>query len=496
MDWREEYQRKLTTPEEAVKIVKSGDRVAIGGSIHEPDILPDALWQRRSELKDVKIIHLCPMKDYGWCQPGGQDSFEVEVIGFIGPRGRPHANERRISLIPNGWHLSSKADERAEEKKDFDVFLVRVSPPNERGFCCFGCELWLKKEWARKSKKIIAEVDKNTRWVYGDSWIHISEVDYFVEHSVPMAIINDEELLARVAHIEPKEKRERILQYARDAQPEQRDRMVTAFESMDLHSIDSYAETAGLIMPKSLEKTYEAIAGYVNMLLKDRDCFQIGQGSPAAFLPRLGAFAGKEDLGYHAEMTARGVATMVKEGQITGKYKNIHTGRAVFNSFAGMSPEEMVYASENPMFEVYSASYVTDPRVIAKHDNMVAINNALSVDLTGQINSETVFGGILINGPGGQTDSHLGALLSRGGRAITVLRSTVMEGSLSTIVAQFEPGTVVTVGRQYADYIVTEYGIAKLMNKNFRERANELISVAHPDFRAELKKEAQRLFWP
>ena len=187
---------------------------------------------------------------------------------------------------------------------------------------------------------------------------------------------------------------------------------------------------------------------------------------------------------------------MVREGQITGKYKNIHQGRAIFNSFAGMDPREALYASENPLFEVHPASYVTDPRVIAQHDNMVAINNALSIDLTGQINAEVVFGNILINGPGGQPDCHIGALLSRGGRAVTVLRSTVLGGSISTIVAQFEPGTAVTVGRQYADYVVTEYGIARLMNKNFRERAEELIAVAHPDFRAELRREAQRLFWP
>ncbi|GAI09126.1 unnamed protein product, partial [marine sediment metagenome] len=103
MDWQEEYKRKLTTAEEAVKIVKSGDRVAIGGSIDEPDILPDALFERRGELRDVKIIHLCPMKDYGWGQPGYEDSFQVEVIGYIGPVSRHRANERRISLIPNGW---------------------------------------------------------------------------------------------------------------------------------------------------------------------------------------------------------------------------------------------------------------------------------------------------------------------------------------------------------------------------------------------------------
>ena len=494
MDWQEEYNRKLTTAEEAVKIVKSGDRVAVGGSIDEPIALPEALFARHDELRRVKIIHLCPTSDYGWCQPGGEKSFEVEVIGYVGPVSRPRANERRISLIPNGWHFSSKADERAKERKDFDVFLVKVSTPNERGFCCFGSELWLKKDWARKAKKIIAEVDSNTSRVFGDSWIHVSEIDYFVEHDTPS--ITDEELPGSVAHIEPEEKRQKILQYCHDLLPFMRPRVLSIFEIMDVGGIDSIAETIGIIVPEGLEKTFEAIAGHVNQLLKDTDCFQIGQGSPIAFLPRFGAFAGKEELGYHAEMTARGVATMVREGQITGKYKNIHTGKAVFNSFGGMSPEEALHAAENPRFEVYSAAYVTDPRVIAMHDNMVAINNALSVDFTGQINAEVIFGNMLINGPGGQPDSHLGAILSKGGRAITVMRSAVMDGTVSTVLPKFEPGTVVTVGRQYADYIVTEYGIAKLMNKNFRDRANELISVAHPDFRAELKKEAKKLFWP
>ena len=160
MDWQEEYRRKLTTAEEALKVVKSGDRVAIGGSIDEPDILPEALWERRGELRDMKVIHLCPMKDYGWCQPDGEESFAVEVIGFMGPVTRPRANERRVSLIPNGWWLSLKTDERNEERKDFDVFLVSVSPPNERGVCCFGPELWLKKDWVKRSKKVIAEVNE------------------------------------------------------------------------------------------------------------------------------------------------------------------------------------------------------------------------------------------------------------------------------------------------------------------------------------------------
>jgi 4-hydroxybutyrate CoA-transferase len=130
------------------------------------------------------------------------------------------------------------------------------------------------------------------------------------------------------------------------------------------------------------------------------------------------------------------------------------------------------------------------------NDNMVSIQNGISVDLTGQINAETIFGGLPLNGPGGQPPSHIGALYSKGGRAITVMRATAVGGTVSCIVPQFEPGTVATVPRQYADYMVTEFGIAKLMGKSLRERAEELISIAHPDFRAELRKEAQKLFWP
>lgn len=494
MDWEQEYRRKLTSAEEAVKIVKSGDRVAVGGSIDEPVFLAEALFARRDELRGVKIIHLCPTSDYGWSQPGNEDSFQVEVIGFVGPIARPRANERIVSLIPNGWHLSFKADERSAERKDFDVFLVKVSSPNKHGFCCFGPELWLKKDWAEKAKGVVAEVDSNMLWVYGDATIHVSEIDHFVEHSAET--ISDEELPQRVAHIEPEEKRQRIIEYTKEAAPQLRARVLPVFQILDVAAIDSIAETLGMIVPKGLEENFKSIAGHVNLLMRDRDCFQIGQGSPSAFLPRFGAFEGKEDLGYHAEMTARGVATMIKEGQITGKYKNIHRNKAVFNSFAGMSPDETMYAAENPRFEVYTARYVTDPRVIAMHDNMVAINNGISVDLTGQINAETIFGAMLLGGPGGQPDSHLGALLSKGGRAITVMRAAVVDGTVSTIVSRFEPGTVVTVGRQYADYIVTEYGIAKLMGKNFRERAEELISIADPNFRAELRKEAKKLFWP
>jgi len=494
MDWREDYHRKLTTAEGALRVVKSGDRVAVAGSIEQPGALTEALWERQGELRDVKVANFCPMLDYGWMTPEGEGAFETEVLAWVGPIARPRVAEGRVSLIPNGWHLSLRADERAEERKDFDVFLVSVSPPNDRGICSLGSQMWLKKEWAARAKKVIAQADANVPWVYGDSWIPVSDIDVFVESTPPA--MGDEELAERVAAIEPEETRHRVHKYCLESLPQARPRLLDLFETMDVNAIDSMAEALGVAVPQGQEGVLEAMAGHVNSLMRDGDCFQIGQGSPSAFLPRFGAFAGKEDLGYHGEMTARGVATMVKDGHITGRHKSIHRGRAVFNSFAGMSPDELAYATENPLFEVYSAAYVTDPRVIATHDNMVSINNGISVDLTGQINSETVYGGMLVNGPGGQPDSQLGALLSKGGRAITVLRSTAVGGAVSAIVPQFESGEVVTVAREYADYIVTEHGVARLMGKNTRERAEELIAVAHPDFRPGLQEEAGRLFWP
>ena len=171
-------------------------------------------------------------------------------------------------------------------------------------------------------------------------------------------------------------------------------------------------------------------------------------------------------------------------------------GKAIFSALDGVSPEELEYACENPRIEVHPTNWVSTVPVIAANDNMVAIQNGVSVDLTGQINAESIFGGLMLNGPGGQPPSQIGALYSKGGRAITVMRSTAVQGSVSCIVPQFEPGEVVTVPRAYADYIVTEHGVARLMGKTLRERAEELITIAHPDFRDELMGKAKELFWP
>ncbi len=156
----------------------------------------------------------------------------------------------------------------------------------------------------------------------------------------------------------------------------------------------------------------------------------------------------------------------------------------------------MAIIDGNPVFEQYDSEYILDVRNISQNDNFVAINNSISVDLTGQINSETGFGARIINGHGGQPEMHMGGILSRGGRSLTLLPSTALEGAVSRIVPQLDQGAIVTIPRYYADYVITEYGIASLMGKDVRQRANELIAIAHPDFRSDLREQAQEFFYP
>ena len=193
-------------------------------------------------------------------------------------------------------------------------------------------------------------------------------------------------------------------------------------------------------------------------------------------------------------MVAPGIARLVDRGIINGQRKTIHRGRVVAVAWSGSDPDDLRIIDDNPGFELYDPGYVLKLSTVASNYRQTSINNALTIDLTGQINSETVLGARMINGTGGQPEMHLGAFLCPGGRAITLLPSTAINGTISRIVPQMEQGALVTIPRFFADTVVTEYGIARLLGKNHRERAHELIPIAHPDHRAELRRAAVRLF--
>ncbi|MFC1919494.1 acetyl-CoA hydrolase/transferase family protein [Chloroflexota bacterium] len=438
-DWQEEYRSKIITPDEAAAMVKSGDRVTFTMG-REAHTLGLALAVRKEELKGVKVFTPAAGYDFGWYDPGWEDSFEITTsIGTA--LIQPMLDERRCDFNPTG--LIPQED--CENLWDADVVFTEVSLPDDKGFCSFGLSLWNKRRHIEIAKLVIAEVNDKLIRTHGDNYVHISEIDYFVMHEPSGIPLGTGSLTGKeVKEPEP---------YLKD------------------------------------------IASNVAKLVRDRDTLQIGVGRTTEPLAALGILDDKKDLGYHSETTPPGIISLVRKGVITGKYKGLHPGKVVVTSVGGGSRQEIEWVNNNPIFLLVDVAYLEDVGIIAKHDNFVAINNALQTDLTGQIAAETL-GNRMISLAGGQIPFAIGARFSKGGRFITVLPSTALGGSVSRIVPQLEPGTVVTIQRNLTDYVVTEYGIAHLRGKSVRNRAQALIDIAHPKFRDELEKAARKLFWP
>lgn len=441
VDWQEEYKKKLVSAEEAISIIKSEQRVAFAYGA-EPQALGLALCSRLGDLQNVRLVVPAPGRDFGWYDPGWEMSFQIEV-GFILPMVRNMIEERRGDYIISGLVWAQPPGVRPNP----DVLLMQLSTPDDHGFCGFGNSLWDKKEAVREAKMVIAEANPRLIRTYGDNFIHMSEIDYFVEHIPTGKTPGATDILGR--------------------------------------------KSTG---PGEVEKTIaESIASIIN----DGDCLEIGVGGAAEWLPLIGVLDNKHDLGWHSENTPRGIATLMRNGVINSKRKQIKAGIHVATAVGGGTREEMDWIANNPLIEVHSSFWVLNPAVICQNDNVVAINSCLSIDLTGQIASESL-GPTMLSGTGGQLTFAIGAALSKGGRNITCCRSTAKTkaGTISRIVPQLPVGTIVTVPRVLADMVITEYGIARLRGKTQRERVEELIAIAHPDFRAELRKEAQRLYWP
>jgi len=490
MDWRKEYKRKLVSAEEAVKVVKSGDRVNFGFP-RQATLLTAALAARNEELENVEMLIHNPRVDDGWLQPDKKKAFDVTMYYFIGPVMRRWTDARMADYLPIIFSLEPKIlRERAQENKGIDVYIGVVSPPDEHGFCSFGANLWNKKTSAQAARKVLFEVDSTVIRTYGDNFIHVSEVDYFVEHT-PKPIYQ-EEFNNLIADANPK-RRALLQEIFNYFTPYQRSEHLSYLLKADDSTVESYHRIFGL---GEIDVRLKAIGEHMKPLIRDEDTIQLGMAGISSFLPRLGVFDNRVDLGYHGEMAARGIGNLIKVGVINGKRKTIHKGKAVFTSIEGFGPEEMEFADNNPLIELYDGEYVVNIRTISANANMVSMNSAISIDLMGQINCEATFGGRMINGAGGQPESHIGAILSPGGRAITLLYSTALNGAASCIVPQLDQGAIITLPRYFADYVVTEYGVARLLGKPVRQRAEELINIAHPDFRSELRGAAQKLFYP
>ena len=436
MGWQEYYKSRLVSAEEAAGVIKNGHKVVFT-LFTSAVAIAAAIAARKNELEGVDIWVPTPLGEYPWFAPGWEDSFRatcIFVTGFI----RPMMREKRCDFWvgTTSYYCSSQDPDAVPQERDIDVVVTQVSPPDRHGYCCFGALHWDKRATMKRGRTVLAEVDSRQIRTYGDNQVHVSEIDYFVEHTNP------------------------------------------PFQTP---------------LPTVFDENAVKISELVGSLIKNADTLQIGTGVYTNALPSLGIFDDREDLGWHSELTPPGLVRLVEQGLFRGPRKTLNRNKVV-GTWIGNDKEEFAYVNENPLFEVHPGEYVLDIRTIAAHDNMVSINSGLAVDLTGQIAAESL-GPRTHSGVGGQPEFAIGAALSRGGRYICVIPSTAREGKVSRIVPHLEHGTIITVPRYFADIVVSEHGIARLKGKTQRQRAEELTAIAHPAFRAELRKEAQRLFW-
>jgi acetyl-CoA hydrolase len=350
---------------------------------------------------------------------------------FIGPNARAAVNEGRADYVP--IFLSNAPSLYKEGILPLDVALVQVSPPDNHGFCSFGVEVGVTKPAAESARLIIAEFNPRMPRVLGDSFIHVSRISVGVE----------------VDYALPELEIPRIT-------PEQ-----------------------------------EKIGEFIADMIPDGATLQLGIGAiPNAVLRHLGS---KKDLGIHSELFSDGVIQLVEKGIINNSKKTLHPGK-IIGGFLFGSQKLYDFVNDNALIELHPTDYVNDPFIIAQNRRMHAINSAIEIDLTGQVCADSI-GNYLYSGIGGQVDFIRGAHHSRGGRAIIALPATAHGGSSSRIVANLKPGAGVVTSRGDVDVVVTEFGIASLRGKSVCERAKALISIAHPEFRSELKDFAKQQRW-
>ena len=427
MSWNEYYTSHLASADQAVQLIRSGDRVVIAHACGEPAYLVEAMVRNAAAYENVEIVHMVPMGKAEYCKPEYAGHFRHNAL-FVGGGTRAAVAEGRADFTPGDF---SEAPSFFADQLPVDVALIQVTPPDEQGRCSLGVSVDYTLPAVKHARTVIAQVNANMPFTCGPSVVDVTEIDCFVPYDEPI-------LQLALPHIGPVE---------------------------------------------------EAIGKNVASLIKDGDTLQMGIGAiPDSVLHFLGE---KNDLGIHTEMFSDGVVDLMEKGVVNNRRKTLHPGKSVATFLMG-SQRLYEFAHRNPAVYMAPVDYVNDPFVIAQNDNMVAINSCVQVDLMGQVASESV-GLTQISGTGGQVDFIRGAAHSRGGRSILAFPSTV-KGKASKIVPLLDTGAAVTTGRCDVDYLVTEYGIARLKGHTLRDRARALIAIAHPDFRPALIQEFELRF--
>lgn len=436
--WRERYAAKLTTPEAAVAAVRDGDRVVIGMHYQTPLALCRALAARAGGLRDVEVENSISTFISWWPDDIPADEHGLSVRAFFLQASDRPAMDR--GLLEYVIAPPTRSDESYWLDRKPDVFLVSISPPDAGGWCSFGMSVWGAPEVVREAGIVIGEVNPRFIRTGGENRVHISRFDALVDAPERWAYLR---------------------------RP-----------------------------PRTEEETgiTEVICSLVaTEIVQDGDTVQIGTGTVSA--PLASFLSHRRDLGVHSELIFGGIPALVEAGAVTGARKTVHAGKIVGASFGPLTADEFAQVDGDPRYELYPMSHTNDLQIIAAHDNMCAVNNALMVDLTGQMNGESI-GTRVYSGTGGAFAFHVGTQHARNGRSVMVLPSTsLVDGARrSRIVPVMPEGSVITVPRSYADIIVTEHGIARLKGKTLRQRIGEMIAIAHPDHRAQLRADAGRLY--
>lgn len=413
--------------EEAVSMIKSNSRVYVQAAAAAPSQLTKALSNRYSEVRNIEICHLHTEGEAPYANPALSYAFHVNSF-FIGK------NVRHTLVAGNGSYtpvfLSELPNLFRKGAIPLDYSLIHVSPPDSHGYCSLGISVEATLAAIQHSKVVIAQVNPNMPRTFGDSIIHVSEIDYLIGVNTPI------------------------------------------FE----HKIDLPTETES------------KIGAHIASLIDDKSTLQMGIGSiPNAALANL---MNHKDLGLHTEMFSDGVIDLIEKGVINCKHKGIGKGRALATFLIG-SKRLYDFVDNNPFIEMRESSYVNDTAIIRRNPKMTAINSAIEVDLTGQVCADSI-GARMYSGVGGQMDFIRGAALSDGGKAIIALPSTTKKGE-SRIVPFLKQGAGVVTTRSHAQYIITEYGIADLYGKTLKQRVKALVNIAHPDHREWIDKKYHEL---
>lgn len=428
MSWKEYYQDRTISAEEAVRKIPNNSRIALAHAVGEPGYLVDTMVANAEQYENVEICHMVSLGKAEYCSEGMEKHFRHNSL-FVSGQTRDAVASGRADFTPCFFY---KAPELFEKYKPLDAALVMVTPPDENGRVSLGVSCDYTLPAVKNAKLVIAQVNSEMPWVEGETVIPVEDIDFFVEHDAPL--------------------------------PE--------------------------LKPAKLGEVEKAIGKNCAELIHDGDTLQLGIGAiPDAVLAEL---KGKKDLGIHSEMFSDGVVDLVEAGVINNSRKSLKRGKMVVTFLMG-TKRLYDFANHNPDVYMAPVDYVNNPVIVAQNDNIVCINSCVQVDMMGQVCSEAV-GPKQISAVGGQVDFVRGASMAKNGISIMAMGSTAAHGKISKIVPNLDPGAPVTTSRYDVDYIVTEYGIARLRGKTLKERAEALIKITHPDFRQTLIDEYEKRF--